>query len=141
MKTKDLVVYQIDATVICEEPKITPHKEKMKEILTMETNCSFINIKATTVERLGSIGGKEGIAQWLQCLCVVMVEINDKKNVFDTFLVSINQLGKVPPGNYFQKNNLLQVATEQVESREGVKDSLLPLMKKLQNRVLEAYKE
>ena len=62
VKTKDLVVYQIDATVICEEPKITPHKEKMKEILTMETNCSFINIKATTVERLGSIGRKEGIA-------------------------------------------------------------------------------
>ena len=62
LKTRSLVVYQIDATVICEEPKITPHKEKMKEILTMETNCSFVNIKATTTERLGSIGRKEGIA-------------------------------------------------------------------------------
>ena len=62
IKTRGLVVHQIDATVICEEPKITPHKEKMKEILTMETNCSFVNIKATTVERLGSIGRKEGIA-------------------------------------------------------------------------------
>ena len=62
LKTKGLVVFQIDATVICEEPKITPHKEKMKKILTMETNCSFVNIKATTTERLGSIGRKEGIA-------------------------------------------------------------------------------
>ena len=62
IKTKGLVVHQIDATVICEEPKITPHKEKMKEILTMDTNCSFVNIKATTTERLGSIGRKEGIA-------------------------------------------------------------------------------
>ncbi len=62
LKTKGLVVFQIDATVICEEPKITPHKEKMKKILTMETNCSFVNIKATTVEKIGSIGRKEGIA-------------------------------------------------------------------------------
>ena len=62
IKTKGLVVHQIDATVICEEPKITPHKEKMKEILTKDTNCSFVNIKATTTERLGSIGKKEGIA-------------------------------------------------------------------------------
>ncbi len=62
LKTKGLVVHQIDATVICEEPKITPYKEKMKEILTIETNCSFVNIKATTVERIGSIGRKEGIA-------------------------------------------------------------------------------
>ena len=62
IKTIGLVVQQIDATVICEEPKITPHKEKMKEILMMETNCSFVNIKATTTERLGSIGRREGIA-------------------------------------------------------------------------------
>ena len=62
VKTRGLVVHQIDATVICEEPKITPHKEKMKEILMMETNCTFVNIKATTTERLGSIGKKEGIA-------------------------------------------------------------------------------
>ena len=62
LKTKGLVVFQIDATVICEEPKITPHKEKMKKILTLETNCSFVNIKATTAERLGSVGRKEGIA-------------------------------------------------------------------------------
>ena len=62
IKTRGLVVHQIDATVICEEPRITPHKEKMKEILTAETNCSYVNIKATTTERLGSIGRKEGIA-------------------------------------------------------------------------------
>ena len=62
IKTRGLAVHQIDATVICEEPKITPHKEKMKEILTTDTNCSFVNIKATTTERLGSIGRKEGIA-------------------------------------------------------------------------------
>ena len=62
IKTRGLVVHQIDATVICEEPRITPHKEKMKEILALETNCSLVNIKATTTEKLGSIGRKEGIA-------------------------------------------------------------------------------
>ena len=33
-------------------------------------------------------------------------------------------------GNCFSKNNRLQIITEQVESREGVKDSLLPLIEK-----------
>ena len=61
-----------------------------------------------------------------------MVEINDKKNVFDTFpWLSIESVGKSASlAIIFQKNNLLQVATEQVESREGVKDSLLPLIEK-----------
>ncbi len=62
INTRKLVVHQIDATVICEKPKISPHKEKIKQSLKTETNCSFVNIKATTTEGLGSIGRKEGIA-------------------------------------------------------------------------------
>ena len=61
-----------------------------------------------------------------------MVEINDKKNVFETLpWLSIESVGKSASlAIVFQKSNRLQILTEQVESREGVKDSLLPLVKK-----------
>ena len=61
-----------------------------------------------------------------------MVEINDKKNVFDTLpWLSIESVGKSASGNCFSKNNRLQIITEQVESREGGKDSLLPIIEKV----------
>ncbi len=62
-----------------------------------------------------------------------MVEINDKKNVFETLpWLSIESVGKSASlAIVFQKNNRLQIITEQVESREGVKDSLLPLVEKV----------
>ncbi|GIR49885.1 MAG: hypothetical protein CM15mP58_19820 [Burkholderiaceae bacterium] len=61
-----------------------------------------------------------------------MVEINDKKNGFDTLpWLSIESVGKSASlAIVFKKNNRLQIITEQVESREGVKDSLLPLIEK-----------
>jgi len=53
-----------DITLICEAPKIGPHKEKMCEriarILSIEANR--INVKATTTEQLGFTGRGEGIA-------------------------------------------------------------------------------
>ena len=62
-----------------------------------------------------------------------MVEINDKNSVFETLpWLSIESVGKSASlAIVFQKNNRLQIITEQVESREGVKDSLLPLIEKI----------
>ena len=61
-----------------------------------------------------------------------MVGIIDKKNVFDTLpWLSIESVGKSASlAIVFKKNNRLQIVTEQVESREGAKDSLLPLIEK-----------
>ncbi len=61
-----------------------------------------------------------------------MVRNIDKKNIFDTFpWLSIESVGKSASlAIVFIKNNRLQVVTEQVESREGAKDSLLPLIEK-----------
>ena len=61
-----------------------------------------------------------------------MVENIDKKNVFDTLpWLSIESVGKSASlAIVFKKNNRLQIVTEQVESREGAKDSLLPLIEK-----------
>ena len=53
-----------DVTLVCEQPKITPHAPAMiarlAELLGVETGC--ITVKATTSERLGFTGRGEGIA-------------------------------------------------------------------------------
>ena len=62
-----------------------------------------------------------------------MVEVNGKKNSFDTFpWLSIESVGKSASlAIVFQKNSSLHIITEHVESREGHKDSLLPLVEKV----------
>ncbi|MEO9600933.1 bifunctional 2-C-methyl-D-erythritol 4-phosphate cytidylyltransferase/2-C-methyl-D-erythritol 2,4-cyclodiphosphate synthase [Parasphingorhabdus sp.] len=58
------MIHNVDMTVICEAPKIKPHRDaiqsKIAEILSVEIDQ--VSIKATTTERLGFTGRKEGIA-------------------------------------------------------------------------------
>lgn len=58
------LISNIDVTIICEKPKITKYKLKMKEEISSILGISTrkINIKATTTEGLGFIGREEGIA-------------------------------------------------------------------------------
>lgn len=60
----------VDATLIAEEPKIAPHLTAMKARLGEWLNLapSEIGLKATTNERLGSLGRAEGIAAHAVCL-------------------------------------------------------------------------
>ncbi|MBN8979454.1 MAG: bifunctional 2-C-methyl-D-erythritol 4-phosphate cytidylyltransferase/2-C-methyl-D-erythritol 2,4-cyclodiphosphate synthase [Rhizobiales bacterium] len=53
-----------DITLICEAPKIGPHREKMVEALSamLGIAAARISVKATTNEKLGFIGRSEGIA-------------------------------------------------------------------------------
>ena len=57
-------IINIDATIICERPKILKYKEKMKKEISTILGISSkkINIKATTTEGLGFTGRGEGIA-------------------------------------------------------------------------------
>ena len=57
-------IINIDVTIICELPKIAPHREKMREKLSqiMGLGAHRISIKATTTEQLGFTGRGEGIA-------------------------------------------------------------------------------
>lgn len=60
-----------DCTVICEAPKISPHRELISESLAkcLSVNSDQVSIKATTTEKLGFTGRGEGIA----ALAVVLI--------------------------------------------------------------------
>ena len=53
-----------DVTIICEAPKIGPHRAAMRARLAevMGVPLELISVKATTTERLGFTGRGEGIA-------------------------------------------------------------------------------
>ncbi len=60
----------IDATVCAEEPKINPHIANMKQTLAqvMHVSEEDISIKATTSEKMGFVGRKEGMAAYATVL-------------------------------------------------------------------------
>jgi len=64
LKTSGYKIINIDSTLILEEPKLGPFKNKMKQIISRLLGVAedMINIKATTQEGVGSIGRGEAIA-------------------------------------------------------------------------------
>jgi len=57
-------INNIDSTVIAQAPKLAPYIPLMRELLAddLATDIDAVNIKATTTEKLGFAGRKEGIA-------------------------------------------------------------------------------
>jgi len=57
-------VDHVDVTIICEEPRVGPHRHAMRERIAAMLGVSpaRISVKATTTERLGFTGRGEGIA-------------------------------------------------------------------------------
>lgn len=53
-----------DITICAQAPKIAPHLLAMRTCLAqdLQTNISQVNVKATTTEKLGYVGRKEGIS-------------------------------------------------------------------------------
>lgn len=58
------MIAHVDVTVMCEKPKLGPHREAMRTRMAelLEVNPNRVSIKATTTERLGFTGREEGIA-------------------------------------------------------------------------------
>ncbi|MGP1931916.1 MAG: 2-C-methyl-D-erythritol 2,4-cyclodiphosphate synthase [Arsenophonus sp.] len=61
---KGYCISNVDITIITQIPKIFPYITDMYKNISNDLSCSIdnINIKATTTEKLGFIGRKEGIA-------------------------------------------------------------------------------
>jgi len=72
LKRKKLTINNIDVSMVLEEPKIAPFIISMKNNIAkvLKISSEKVNIKATTNEKMGFIGRKEGVASF----CVVSLE-------------------------------------------------------------------
>lgn len=72
VKEKNLFVKNLDITLIAEEPRIFPYKEKIKKNISriLKISVDDINLKATTNEGIGLVGKKQAIA----CFAIVALE-------------------------------------------------------------------
>jgi len=62
-------IANVDATLICEEPRVGPYRPEMERILS-EATSARVSVKATSNEGMGWIGRGEGIA----CIAVASIE-------------------------------------------------------------------
>jgi len=62
IKKDGFIVVNVDATIVAQEPKLSPFIYEMQSNISNILEIKAINIKATTEEGLGFTGGKEGIA-------------------------------------------------------------------------------
>ncbi|OEF27797.1 2-C-methyl-D-erythritol 2,4-cyclodiphosphate synthase [Vibrio rumoiensis] len=64
VKEKGYVLGNADVTIIAQAPKMLPFIQSMRAAIAsdLETDIDNINVKATTTEKLGFTGRKEGIA-------------------------------------------------------------------------------
>jgi len=61
---RDGVIQHLDITIVCEQPKIGPHRDAMRASIAgmLHLPLSHVAVKATTTEKLGFTGRSEGIA-------------------------------------------------------------------------------
>ena len=70
VRESGFVPVNVDATVICEAPRIGPHAARMAANIARDLGLdeTAVNVKATTTEKLGFTGRGEGIAAQAVCL-------------------------------------------------------------------------
>lgn len=70
MEEKGYTLGNADCTIIAQAPKLAPYIDTMRENLARVLKCdiSQINVKATTEEKLGFTGRKEGISSHAVCI-------------------------------------------------------------------------
>ncbi len=64
LRVRQWAVGNLDATVICQRPKLAPHMSAMVQEIAriLQISPEQVNIKATTTEGLGFTGRNEGVA-------------------------------------------------------------------------------
>lgn len=70
VRSKGYEVGNIDVTIAAEAPKLNPHIPEMRRCMAevMQLDIEQISLKATTTERLGFTGRKEGISAYATAL-------------------------------------------------------------------------
>ncbi|MEX0874735.1 MAG: 2-C-methyl-D-erythritol 2,4-cyclodiphosphate synthase [Actinomycetota bacterium] len=65
-------VQSIDATVLIEAPKLAPHRSEMRASISkaLGVDLDRVNVKATTTEKLGTVGRGEGAA----CMAIALLD-------------------------------------------------------------------
>ena len=64
LRARRLRVGNADVTVLSEAPKVGPHRDAIRSQIAelLEVTPEFVNVKATTTEKLGFLGRSEGLA-------------------------------------------------------------------------------
>lgn len=64
LRTRKLAVVNADITVLAEAPRLSKHRDSIRESIAtlLELAPEFVNVKATTTERMGFLGRGEGLA-------------------------------------------------------------------------------
>ncbi len=64
VNARGFVIGNLDVTILAQAPKMAPHISAMRAVLAEDLHCTLaqVNVKATTTEKLGFVGRKEGIA-------------------------------------------------------------------------------
>jgi 2-C-methyl-D-erythritol 2,4-cyclodiphosphate synthase len=64
LRAEGLAPVNLDATVVCEEPRLSPYRDEMRATLASAVGLptASVNVKFTTAERMGFIGRGEGVA-------------------------------------------------------------------------------
>lgn len=64
LKAQGYALVNADMTIVAQAPKMAPHIASMREVIAADCEAQIdqINVKATTTEKLGYTGRKEGIA-------------------------------------------------------------------------------
>jgi 2-C-methyl-D-erythritol 2,4-cyclodiphosphate synthase len=64
-------IVNVDATLVCEAPRLAPYKAEMERVLG-EATSARVSVKATSNEGMGWIGRGEGIA------CIALASVEDE---------------------------------------------------------------
>ncbi len=72
MRGRGYLVENLDATIVAQEPRLSPFQSEMQNNLVeiLDTSADRVNLKITSTDRLGAIGRGEGIA----ALAVILLE-------------------------------------------------------------------
>jgi 2-C-methyl-D-erythritol 2,4-cyclodiphosphate synthase len=64
------VVGNLDVTVVAQRPRLAPHRGAMRRHIAaaLDVEVDAVSVKATTTDRLGTLGRGEGIATWATVL-------------------------------------------------------------------------